>query len=557
MKKTALILAASAMIISLSACGKTEAPSTNAGQSDAPVAPAAPAATSDTDNGVNEEAEDNNDTVQLSYPVGSGETLSFWLPIQPPAAKYISSYEEQEIFQEISKATGINIEFIHPAVSQEKEQLGLLMASGDLPDIIQIRGFYSGGSSAGVDDGVFLDLTELMPIHAPDYFKNITASEEAYRLATNNDGKITEFVILKQDAPAFVRVNFITEIMDRYGIEDMPVTISDYEELFAEMAADGLPAFAPEENGRVEQFMFPYGITNGFFLDKAGDVQFGPATENYREYLTLMNDWYNKGYLYKDFMGNLSDSERRALFSNMQVGMFIYPVDLALSQAKSVDMTIMPANYPRLNEGQEMPFFSLSFETMPRPGEMVTVVTSESKNPELALNYINYFYTQEGADLCNWGIKDKSYVEDANGNKTFTDYMLNNPEIALADAQTMLKIHLCAKLSEPDVVCNPNVISNEESLALRNMYSDDKSVNNSQSLPSFQLSAEGALKRSSIMNDIDTYINESTLKFITGATPLSEFDKYLDTLQSMDIAQVLEITQNEYNNFMTKPLPGF
>lgn len=322
------------------------------------------------------------------------------------------------------------------------------------------------------------------------------------------------------------------------------------------MAADGLAGIALPMNGRLDQFMWPYGITNDFYIKEDGTVGYGPYTENYKDYLELMHSWYEKGYIYKDFMSNLSTNQRRALYSNLQVGMLYDSVDLAKSQAESVGLESIPANYPRLYEGQKLHFQTVNFDTLPvtvADSTMATVVTSDCEHPELAVQYLNYFYTQEGADLCNWGIKDKAYTVDENGEKHFTDYMLNNPEIALGDVQTMLKIHLTAKLSEPDVVCNPNVVSNEEALELRMLYADDPDVDNSQVLPTFDLSADASYDRSKIMRDITTYIDEMTVKFITGVTPLDEYDDYMAQLKQMGIEDAIQITQDEYMKFMSKP----
>lgn len=497
------------------------------------------------------------ETGTVTYPVESnGEKLTIWCPMQPPAAKYITSYNDQEVFQEISKRTGIEVEFIHPALGQEREQLGLLIASGELPDIIQIRGFYPGGAAAGVDDGVFLDMTDLMAQYAPDYYKIITSSDEAWRLATSNDNRITDFNIIKQSAPAFTRINFLDTTVEKYGMTEMPVTIEDYDELFAKMQADGLPGFAPDGNGRVEQFMWPYGITPEYSLDTEGNLQYGPYTEAYKDYLTMMNSWYTKGYLYKDFMSNLTANDRMSLFVNGQVGMMVNPVDLATNNARAQGHEISIANYPRLEEGQEIPFETVSWDTLPITNEpMTTVISADSDNKELAMQYLNYFYTQEGADLCNWGIEGKTYVVKEDGTKEYTDYMFNNPDIALADAQTMLKIHLCAKLAEPDVVCNPNILVDEEAGKLRNMYSDDTTVNDSRTMPVFSMSLEASTERAEIMRDINTYIDEMTLKFITGATPLSEFDTYMQTLKDMGIEDAIQITTDEYQRFMEKKAP--
>lgn len=495
--------------------------------------------------------------VEVVYPIkGEGiKKLSFWLPIQPAAAKYINNYKDQEVFQEISKQTGVEVEFIHPAVGQEKEQLGVLVASGNLPDIIQIRNLYNGGSPAGVDDGVFRDLTKLIPSYAPDYYKAIRNTDEAFRLATTNDGKITEFTILKQTAPAFDRLNFRDDVIKEIGYTDTPITISDYEEAFEKMKAKGIVGFAPVATGRVNQFMWPFGITEGFFIGTDGKVKWGQAESAFKDYLTLMNKWWNSGYLYKDFMSNITENDRRALWTNKKVGMFPNSVDIANSLAIANKFKSMPANYPRLKKEQPIHFETVSWETLPVIGgeSMATVVTTNCKNPEIALQYLNYYYTQEGADLANWGIKDKSYKIDTNGKKNFTDYMYKNEKITLGDAQTMLKIHLVAKLAEPDVVCNPNVISNVEALALRNKHSEDKTIDNKQVLPTFQLSPEKSVERNTIMRDIITYADEMTLKFIIGASPLSDFDKYVAQLKAMKIDEAIKITQEGYDQFKNKP----
>ena len=282
-------------------------------------------------------------------------------------------------------------------------------------------------------------------------------------------------------------------------------------------------------------------------------MQYGQYTDNYREYLTLMNDWYSKGYIYKDFMANLSDSEIHALFVNGTVGMYPSAVDIASSLASANGFTAVSLPYVRAQEGQSLHFEKTYWESVPWAAFATTVISSSCKNIEAAVEYLNYFYTSEGADLCNWGVKDVHYTVDANGKKTFTDEMLNNPNMPLSDVQMNLKLHTTAKLAEPDVVCNPNVVANETALKLRMMYSDDKTVDNAQTLPPFSLSAESSNARISIMNEITTYVDEMTLKFITGVTPLSEYDNYMAQLKALGIEDAIAITQAEYDIFMNKP----
>jgi hypothetical protein len=131
--------------------------------------------------------------------------------------------------------------------------------------------------------------------------------------------------------------------------------------------------------------------------------------------------------------------------------------------------------------------------------------------------------------------------------------MLRNERIPLSDVQTLLKIHQFAKLAEADVVCNPNVVIDADALEYRMRYSDDKTIDDSQVLAPFQLGLEESQERAAIMRDINTYVSEMTLKFITNVTPLSEFDRYLAQIKAMNIDEAINITTKGYEQFMTKP----
>lgn len=533
------------MLLCMAACSVNDTPASTKAPDTVDTTPQDSADTPSTD------VQASDPTV--SYPIQTEDNkLTFWLPIQPIASKYISSYNDHLIYNIISENTGMDIEFINCAPADGATQLSLLIASNDIPDIMQIRGMYPGGAAAGVNEGVFVDLTPYLEQHAPDYYKAIRTSDLCYRLVTDKEGNVFSFEELGQTAPAFDRMMYRQDIMDKLSL-DIPTTLADYEEDFAAMQNAGISPLLLAKTGRTPMLMWPFGITEDWCLDENGKVQYGQYTDNYREYLTLMNDWYSKGYIYKDFMANLSDSEIHALFVNGTVGMYPSAVDIASSLASANGFTAVSLPYVRAQEGQSLHFEKTYWESVPWAAFGTTVISSSCKNIEAAVEYLNYFYTSEGADLCNWGVKDVHYTVDANGKKTFTDEMLNNPNMPLSDVQMNLKLHTTAKLAEPDVVCNPNVVANETALKLRMMYSDDKTVDNAQTLPPFSLSAESSNARISIMNEITTYVDEMTLKFITGVTPLSEYDNYMAQLKALGIEDAIAITQAEYDIFMNKP----
>ena len=298
--------------------------------------------------------------------------------------------------------------------------------------------------------------------------------------------------------------------------------------------------------------MAPFGITDGWMLDEEGKVAYGMYTDAYKDYLTMMNRWYKNDYIYKDFMTKISDNELFALLTSKTVFMEPVSVDLIHSAATKVGVTSVPLPFPRLEKGQSLHFETTYNELVPEAGFATTVISAQCKNIEAAVMYLNYFYTQEGADLCNWGIKDVHYTEE-NGVKKFTDAVLNNPDMPLGDTQMNFKLHMTAKLSEADVVCNPNVVADEVALEKRMRYGDDPTVDHAQTLPNFPFNAEAAEERSNIMSEINTYVDEMTLKFITGVASLDDYDSYMSQLKAMGIEDAIAITQGQYDAFMNKP----
>lgn len=488
----------------------------------------------------------------VNYPIDTDVKLTYWLPIQGNAAKHMTSYNEHEIYKLISEKTGIQVEFQNTSPNDAATQLGLIVAGGDLPDILQIRGYYPGGADAGVSEGVFADLTPYIEEYAPDYWKAIRSNDLCYRLATDANGRINCFYTIKITAPPYWRMNVVQEVMDTYGFET-PITLDDYSTIFEKLAKDGIAGICLSASGRETILMWPFGITDGWMLDENGAVAYGMYTEAYKEYLTLMHDWYTKGYIYKDFMTSRTMSENFALLTNKEVFIVSDPVDLANSACVAAGLTCVPLPYARQYEGQPLHFETTYNQLMPEANFANTVVSADSKHIKEAVMYLNYCYTQEGADLCNYGVEGLTYTVNEKGEKVFTDYMLNNPDVSRGETQMVFKLHTQPKLADPDILCNPNVVADEHALEIRKRYGDDPTIDNAQVLPAFTLTAEASEERSDIMNNINTYVDEMTLKFITGVTSLDEFDAYMAQLKAMGIEDAIAITQSQYDAFMSKP----
>ena len=505
----------------------------------------------------NDNANDSEEPLKVTYPIKTDEkvTLKYWIPMPGPNANYVSEWGETEIYQEIMERTGVDIEFVHPAGGQEREQYNVLVASGELPDIIcgNLWGrFFTGGASAGVEEGIFVDLTDYVPTYAPDYYRLITEDEYIYRTTTDDEGRISAFTrLLSDDQFPNWRLMVRNDILDEIEM-DIPKLISDYDKMFEKVKALGVTPYYLSPKGYELLFMQVFDVAAGMYMDESGTVKYGQIQPAFKEYLELMNDWYSKGYIKNDFIA-ITENDLRADFDSKKTAMIAESTDLILTRAKLQGYEFSALPYPRMEEGQQIHFQSQS-SPYNRAGTNEWVVSTSSKHPEVAVQFLNYLYTEEGAMLANYGIEGKSY-EMVEGKPQFTDYMLNNPDIDGTAAQNMLKLHAAPKLSDPDQICNPNVVRDEESLAIRTIWADDPNVDGDYVLPSLTFSLNDSSAISEIMTEVNTYVDEMVLKFITGATPLSEFDNFVQKVEAMGIQEAVDIHQQAYDRMIQKELP--
>ena len=119
-----------------------------------------------------------------------GKEISYWVAMDTNVSTRIKSYNEVSMYKQREKDSGVHINFIHPANGQEKEQFNLMIASRELPDIIEYNwSNYSGGIQKAIDDGVITSLNDYMQ-SAPNFkaaLENKNELSEIYRKGSLTD----------------------------------------------------------------------------------------------------------------------------------------------------------------------------------------------------------------------------------------------------------------------------------------------------------------------------------------------------------------------------------
>lgn len=513
----------------------------------------------------NKEASDADDA-------GDNETkiFTYWKALSKTHAQFMQSLSENMAYQELEKRTGITMEFIHPPIGQEEEQYNIMIASDDLPDIIEHEGDaeYPGGPDKAIEEEAFIRLNELIDEHAPNY-KRFIESEEYAKEAKTDEGNIWAFCMISTRTQPVSGPVIRKDWLDDLGL-DMPETIDDWYEVlkaFKEEKGATAPLYLLKEGtwGEEGHWISAFDVNRGFFqID--GDVKFGPIEEGYKDYLATMNEWYEEGLLDKEFAStgdwdNLTPYIITGKSGATRLG--FWEMNAAVEAAEDPDFELVAAPNPSLESGKK-PHFRQREKVF---GSNPTVITTNCDDPVAAVKWFDYMYSDEGTLLANYGVEGETFewenkegtpkldkkgdnYEWVGGEPKYTDLIADNPDgLSLVEATHKYLIHSgpCLRQIEREHFAFPDYAID----AMMNVWNDSADVD--YMLPdNITLTAAEGEKISEIMTDVNTYVDEMTVKLIMGEEPISNFDEYVEQIKKMRIDEAIQIYQDALDRYKTR-----
>ena len=177
-------------------------------------------------------------------------------------------------------------------------------------------------------------------------------------------------------------------------------------------------------------------------------------------------------------------------------------------------------------------------------------VSADCENKELAVQYINYLYTDEGVELATYGVEGLACTKNADGSYTYTDVVLNNPDGIPLDSAWHMHT-LLDELSMKDLTAQRQFYS-EEALAFSDTWASSR--DRAWAYPKeVSLNAGEGETFSNNFSAISTYVSECIAKFITGEMDLDEnYDDFIARLLDMGLEECNTIKQQAYDRYMAK-----
>lgn len=581
-KHLALWLAAALMLMCFAGCGKdgsalSEAaisvPSAQESETAAAAPVPEPSGVSIVEAHSTEEtsaAEPASEVIAVSYPlVEETETLTMWNQTNPWMTSFFNSYDEHPGYQQAEKITNIHIDFTSASFMEAETQFQLMIASGDFSDLIDgTTQMYTGGAAGALSENIIIELNDLLEEYAPHYSALRNADPILYKETMLDDGTVACFSPIR-DLDNYVYPGngllIRQDMLDAVG-KEIPET---YDELH-----DVLTAFQEQLGVPEPLYLDPSGVFQdnllaaGFdvsimaqsgmhqtmpFYQLDGEVHYGIIEEGFRDYISMMHQWYEEGLIGADFTSN-SDSRNgnyTAVVASNTTGVFLgantaISAYIAAGQEADPDYNLVPMSDITKEKGAQTHLGNY----VSHSGTGGLTVTTACENAPLAVQWCDFWYSDQGILIANWGVEGESYTLDENGQPHFTDAVTNDPNFSPQEMTG--KYCLYTSTVETTLTYDSSKILLEQYPEIATdavgIWADGK--DGEYELPErISMTSEESAEFNGYYSDMETMVAESIPKFINGDKSLDQLDAFVDDLISMGAEECVAIKQAALDRF--------
>lgn len=174
---------------------------------------------------------------------------------------------------------------------------------------------------------------------------------------------------------------------------------------------------------------------------------------------------------------------------------------------------------------------------MNSPEGYVAFNTGDEKRIENAMQYIDWFYTDEACDIVSWGKEGETY-EVIDGERKF---LIDEGEAV----QTAFGVYTYGTYMRLDPEMGREYQSERQNKAIEETLKyEEKTANPKRWLPFLD---DEIAARDEYRLPLESYTEEMISKFLNGQTPISEWDNFQKGLKEMGVDEVLKMYKDAYD----------
>jgi putative aldouronate transport system substrate-binding protein len=347
--------------------------------------------------------------------------------------------------------------------------------------------------------------------------------------------------------------------LDECGLK-VPVTVSDWDKV--------LRTFKQKYNvpmsfawSRVSGY--GTGISGAFgaysfadyrlYIDKNKKVQLANIQPEYRNQLMKWAEWWRDGLIDQDFL-SVNDTMARANALNKKMGIAITSMGqlsnwVTDARNQNTGTNWIGLQYPKGDDGtlvQVAGGYGI--------GTVVAAVSSSVKdeNMELVMRALDYAYTDDGNLYWNFGKKGHSWDYDKNGKPAYLPLVTNDPG-GINDAidkyggstwsGNCIQATLLLYLKNTQTAIDANDLW---------FYPNEKITFPDKMPNGMTLTSQESTRAAELRAAISTFVNETSIQFLTGQANFNTWDAYVSRVNSMGLPELLRIYQAAYDRYLKR-----
>lgn len=483
------------------------------------------------------------------------------ITVLKPATQDEVDLNTMPVLADYEKKTNIHIEWSTPDSADFENKYNLIMSSGQIPDVVMSPP--QGDIEKYGQQGLFIELNKYIDENMPNLKQILEEKQVVKKSITTDEGKI--FAI--PEINTFVTGNNVMMVrqdwLTKLGLQ-MPVTTDDWYNVlkaFKTINPDNvwpMSAYGPYEiRCNISAWgVFPEGFyaapADGLMQPKDGKMHYGPIESLYKDGLAWLNKLYKEGLIDPEFVTN-DDKAFQAKVMNDQVGAWrgwinsdMYVLNETAKKNGKADLNIVEAPYIKGPNGDQVHMWRNGDAN---PNAMV--ITKANKYPKETAIWADYWFSEWGRTYV-YGIENVTYTVGSDGEPKWTDYVVKNP-----DGKTTNQARSAITFGRSNWPCvfqpwslTGSTVAPEIEEGRKKYRPSETMVNPLPVGLSFSQADNDLI--SNKMNDINTYVDEMFVKFLTGKEPLSNWDNYVNEVNKMGMPQLLEIYNKSYEKWLKR-----
>ncbi|MFA9379620.1 MAG: extracellular solute-binding protein [Acetanaerobacterium sp.] len=339
---------------------------------------------------------------------------------------YDTDQFEGIIPEEITRQTGVTLV---PTKAVDSMQLGVLVASDDLPDFVytdQLRDRLSNPK-------ISYAYNELIDQYAPDFEPSSDqimvaksfSSDDNYYTILNASSTEEEWHAAKAGCPTLASLIYRKDILDEIN---MPMTTLDEYVSVLGKVKEKYPDMIPltmEYSFMTDFFrsnIIPHWIPTTESMLEMDDhtIKHQTSIPEYQDYLKFMNNLYRKGYISADNFAFTDGTQSEELMKTNKT----FSMSFMTGDRDTLLTTDLIGNGFNGNFEHALPMSDLSYYT-PGTGWAGVYITRNNVDPARSIKLMQWMFSPEGQRITQWGREGQEYEMDENGVPAFSEEWLN------------------------------------------------------------------------------------------------------------------------------------